>query len=223
MKRLLAVIAIAFAVSACGLDRPKWAQLGGCESLADENWQQYCVFENLVSLQKLNPLEGMDFGGSIEQDVTVAHSRFDQVILRGSDMSNMWLLHVDLARSNLSEADLHDTLITLSNLFGSNFSGANLRGVSIVRSMAANVNFSNADLTDAWFSGTELGKPSFVGANLQNATFSQGTIIRRADFTDADLTGATFTPLTLLGAAGDVYCRTTMPDGTINNRDCKTP
>jgi uncharacterized protein YjbI with pentapeptide repeats len=89
--------------------------------------------------------------------------------------------------------------------------------------MASSVNFSNANLSGANFSGTELGKPRFVGANLQNATFSQGTIIRRADFTDANLSGATFTPVTLLGAEGDIYCRTVMPDGSINNRDCKTP
>jgi uncharacterized protein YjbI with pentapeptide repeats len=222
MKRVVAAIAIALIVSACGSDRPRWAELGDCESLSDENWQQYCVFEDLVSLQSLNPLEGMDFGGSIEQDVTVAHSRFSRVILRGADMSNMWLLHVSMS-SNLSDADLHNTLITLSVLSGSNFSGANLQGVSIVRSMASSVNFSNANLSGANFAGTELGKPRFVGANLQNATFSQGTIIRRADFTDANLSGATFTPVTLLGAEGDIYCRTVMPDGSINNRDCKTP
>ena len=220
MKRVMAAIAIALIVSACGPDRPKWAELGDCESLSDENWQQYCVFEDLVSLQKLNPLEGMDFGGSSEQDVTVAHSRFSRVILRGADMSNMWLLHVDLTSSNLSDADLHNTLITLSNLGFSNFSGANLQGVSIVRSMAAGVNFSNANLAGAVFSGTELRKPRFVGANLQSVTFSVGTTLHRADFTGANLTGATFNPPSLLEEETSIYCRTTMPDGTLNNRDC---
>ena len=43
-----------------------------------------------------------------------------------------------------------------------------------------------------------------------------------ANLTDADLRGANLTDANLSGAAldGAIYCKTTMPNGSINNTNC---
>ena len=224
MKRGMAIIAIALIVSACGPDQPKWAQVGGCDSSSDQTVHQNCTFSSFsISLQNRDILTGIDFDSVKGRTITVSGSTFMSLDMSGADLSGMWLYANNFFDMNLASADFRESTISLSNLNRSDFTNANFEEVTFRRSIATSVNLTNAKLKGAWLNGTDFSQASFVGADLRDALFSQGTIFGGADFTDADLTGATFKPLSLLDEETATYCRTTMPDGTINNRDCTTP
>jgi len=72
---------------------------------------------------------------------------------------------------------------------------------------------------------------SLLRAHLKGATLADATLIsadlRDADLTDADLSGANLTDVDLTNAItsgtnweGTTFCRTTMPDRTVNNSGC---
>jgi uncharacterized protein YjbI with pentapeptide repeats len=221
MKRVMAVIAIALTVSACGPEQPKWAQVGGCDSSSDQTVHQNCTFSSFsIGLRNRDILTGVDFDSVKGRTITVSGSTFMRLNMSGADLSGMWLYANDFFDMNLSSADFRDSTISLSNLNRSDFTSANFQGATFRRSIATAVNLTSANLRGAWLNGTDFTQASFVGADLRDSLFSQGTIFGGADFTDADLTGATFRPLSLLDEESATYCRTTMPDGTLNNRDC---
>ena len=66
------------------------------------------------------------------------------------------------------------------------------------------------------------------GSNLSNSSFA-GADLRGADFRGANLSGGCFAGADLTGArlgssvnlSGAIFCNTTMPDGTIDNRGCE--
>jgi hypothetical protein len=77
--------------------------------------------------------------------------------------------------------------------------------------------YEEQDLPGQIFTGANLGKANFRGATLTNANFA-GANLGNACLVDADLTGATFdVPANRFRA---IFCRTTMPDGSINNDGC---
>ena len=78
-----------------------------------------------------------------------------------------------------------------------------------------------ADLKGADLSGADLSEADLVFANLSGA-YPPGTDLRRANLYRADLFFADLRAADLTGTNlnGAHLCRTTMPDGSINNRDC---
>jgi uncharacterized protein YjbI with pentapeptide repeats len=102
----------------------------------------------------------------------------------------------------------------LSNraLNGANLSTANLRNVDLQNSNLRNANLIHANLEEAYLYRTNL-----QGANLTNAN------LRNAILIEADLRGAKLTDAITLGAvqSGAKFCRTVMPDGKLNNQDCR--
>jgi hypothetical protein len=69
-----------------------------------------------------------------------------------------------------------------------------------------NVNCTGCNLSEAGLKGADASGASFKKANLSKACL-----------VDADLTGANLSNANLLGA---IFCRTTMPNGSINNSGC---
>ena len=84
-------------------------------------------------------------------------------------------------------------------------------------------NTSGCDFTNS----TALFQGNFRAANLSKSNFS-GAQLAQADFRGANLSGACFVKANLrdakLGASVNlskaIFCRTLMPDGSINDRDC---
>lgn len=98
------------------------------------------------------------------------------------------------------------------NFSGTNvFVGNNCGGCSLRAS-----NFSNADLSGTDLRGAGLRDANLNGATLINADL-QGATLSGACLTDADLTGAKTDGGSLRGA---LFCRTTLPDGTVSNANC---
>src|SRR5438874_414278 len=79
-------------------------------------------------------------------------------------------------------------------------------GCDKYKTTLSGMDFSGADLTKAVLARSDLRKADLSGAKLADA-----------DLYLADLTGAS-----LDGAKTDTarFCRTTMPDGTVNNKSC---
>jgi hypothetical protein len=84
-------------------------------------------------------------------------------------------------------------------------------------------NASGCDFT----ASTALFQGDFRGSNLSHSNFS-GAQMAQADFRGANLSGACFVKANLrdakLGASVNldkaIFCRTLMPDGSLNDRDC---
>ncbi|MGH2615344.1 MAG: pentapeptide repeat-containing protein [Thermomicrobiales bacterium] len=77
--------------------------------------------------------------------------------------------------------------------------------------------FEGANLAGQNFKGANLGSANFGDATLTNANF-QGANLGKACLVDANLAGAIIDNSTNLFQA--VFCRTTMPDGSINDSGC---
>ena len=79
-------------------------------------------------------------------------------------------------------------------------------------------NYEGRNLAGANFRGANAGKANFRNANLRGADL-RGANMGDACLVGADLTGARMDGSTNTGGA--VFCRTTMPDGSINNSGCE--
>jgi uncharacterized protein YjbI with pentapeptide repeats len=114
----------------------------------------------------------------------------------GAPCAGNYMRGAELAGSGLFDGDFDHADLTNAVLRSSDLSGASLQGARLVR----------ADLVDA-----TLSYASLTGADLRKAKLAN------ADLTAADLTGAIVTPAQLARAR---LCRTTMPDGTVDNPEC---
>lgn len=169
-------------------------------------------------------------------DANLIHAKFIDSVFYG----------VSFVYSNLAETQFTRSKLDLSNFTQANFSHAHLNQAQSKRDAMHGwgsnfylANFCGADLTQANLYGY-FQSANFSRAKLNNAilTTSNDTIPPNiphlqkltesglwagTNFKDADLTGAHFydtdnKPADLSQA---VFCRTIMPDGSINNRDCK--
>jgi hypothetical protein len=90
-----------------------------------------------------------------------------------------------------------------------NLSGADLSGAKLTAADLTGADLSGADLTFANLSGADL-----PGADLRRADLRRANLFK-ADLRAADLTGADLSTTH--------FCKTTMPNSSINNRDCGDP
>jgi len=114
----------------------------------------------------------------------------------------------------------------------SNCEGADMRGADLaayraqgfqpaVHADLKGANLHNADLTGADLEKARLDEANLSGANLTDTNLTEVTMYK-ADLRGANLTGANMTFADLEDALleGAIFCRTTMPDGTVNNEGC---
>lgn len=152
--------------------------------------------------------------------------------LQGASFRRLQLKSIDLKKPNLADTDLSDVIWEQANFFGSFLGGARLN-----RAILKGANFENAQLQNADLLGADLSNSNFTGADLDGvdirAANLTGANCQRAIFNsdgprDPQFLGANFTDANLKDA--EIYeedyrlvylCRTTMPDGTVSNRDCE--
>jgi Pentapeptide repeats (8 copies) len=96
------------------------------------------------------------------------------------------------------------------------FSGADLRGAQFPQIDGRGSTWTGADLRGAHFIEACLQGTRFRRADLRGALFTKACLFT-ADFTGARLDSADAT------FAQARFCGTTMPDGSLNNRDCHKP
>ena len=111
---------------------------------------------------------------------------------------------------------------------------AECHGAILVSADLADANLRRADLTDADLAGADLRGADLHAADLKGADLRSadltGADMRSAIFDDANFRYANLTEVNMRGAKGREgqlstarLCDTTLPDGTLNVRDCLGP
>lgn len=128
-----------------------------------------------------------------------------------------------------SSGDRDDGVLTIAgcqiqpktSCVAANLSGASLRGAELNSSNLERSTLAHSDLSDADLRSANLTSTLITNADLR------GTDLSKAKLDGANLTGSNLTDAYLRGAvtnhdvlAGTIRCRTTRPDGAIDNTSC---
>jgi uncharacterized protein YjbI with pentapeptide repeats len=141
--------------------------------------------------------------------------------LRGADLSITYLMRRTDLRGDLSIT----YLMVRADLSGANLTDANLTGATLFRADLRGADLRGADLTRAKMSGADLRGADLTGAKMSD-TYLIGTYLNGNSLGGADLDGANLTDVNLRGIYLSTsidrakLCNTTMPWGSVNNRDC---
>ena len=116
--------------------------------------------------------------------------------------------------------DLSDAPMAGRDMRGADFQNANLSGaVMSLANMGERPMEKRTLLTN--FEDANLRRADLSGANLHLANFSNA-YLRETNFTGADLSEAVLLKANMKDAVltGTKFCKTIMPDGTVNNSGC---
>jgi uncharacterized protein YjbI with pentapeptide repeats len=156
------------------------------------------------------------------------------------NLKNANLRFADISNNYWDEADFSGATLHRANLSRSTMRGANFEKSFSGALELLGGDFTNASFKDAEMDGVDMRAANFTGANFENAIIdSDGPYdphYLAANFTDANFKGAVISLIKMTIAddspsGGNVaeraieniiLCRTVMPDGTINNRDCES-
>jgi hypothetical protein len=104
--------------------------------------------------------------------------------------------------------------------------GANLVGASLASAELNNSNLQRVDLAGSDLSSADLRSANLTGAFITNANLRSADL-SKSNLTDVKLTGSDLTDAYLRGATANpaifdntIRCRTTKPDGSIDNTSC---
>ena len=143
-------------------------------------------------------------------------------IFRGFNLSE-----ANLTAVNFQEADLRSANLRNANLKGSDLRKANLSSTSFVEANLLRAILDGAILKEADFERANLFEANLGGVNLRHTNLREANLrkvilhladLEGANLWYADLTGASY--LSTANLRGTKFCKTKMPDGSINNRDC---
>ncbi|MDJ0633628.1 MAG: pentapeptide repeat-containing protein [Xenococcaceae cyanobacterium MO_188.B29] len=217
------------------------ANLEGANLQQAQLKQAYLVGANLSQAN----LEEVDLNSA---NLTLA--KLPNSVLKNADLKGANLQAADLQQADLQAANLRaPALLQSANLTQANLSNTNLKGTNFDRANLTEANLTQADLRDANVSlkgipgnytigervldslirvpifritnsgvdfKTSLQEANLEGANLQNALLEEVSLID-ANLNKVNLNGAKLEDTDLEVAN---VCATTMPDGTISDRDC---
>ena len=148
-------------------------------------------------------------------------------------LSSVMLDEAQLYKVQLPEANLNHSHFERAELSESNLRGALLREAKLNDAKLHSAILEDVDLTKADLSGAKLISTKLSGAILENTILSDADLkladLSGANLTNAEFGGAIFLGATLEDATGRDrwpetawFCKTTMPNGDINNEDCES-
>ena len=161
-------------------------------------------------------LVGAQLAGANISNTFIRFQNFNNADLSGVIAVDAFFFESTTMEAVFDNADLTKVGTENSTMRGASFVGATFVEGSIKSTNLRMANFSGANLTDTVFTGSTLSGATFAGAILINVVFDH-TGLSDVDMTDADLTGAAFNGTDISSV---IFCRTTMPDGTLNNEGC---
>ena len=91
--------------------------------------------------------------------------------MHGQDLSKSSIAGATARDSDLSNVDLHGTVVTLADLKGSN-----LNGINLTDTLSDRVNFQKTDLRNAVLINMIASGSSFAGAQIEGADFSYSVL-----------------------------------------------
>ncbi len=98
-------------------------------------------------------------------------SQITGIDLHGQDLSKSSIAGATARDANLSDVDLHGTVVTLADLKGSN-----LNGIDLTDTLSDRVNFQKTDLRNAVLVNMIASGSSFAGAQIEGADFSYAVL-----------------------------------------------
>jgi hypothetical protein len=143
----------------------------------------------------------------------------DKVSLIAAPLAKAYLAAVQLPSAKLIGADLTEAILTNANLIGAILTNANLAEAELIGATLTRANLTNSNLFNTNLFGTDLSEADLTGANLVRANLT-GADLTGAKLIATDLTEANLVRAKLVGTNLAIFCRTRMPDGTVNNRHC---
>jgi Pentapeptide repeats (8 copies) len=177
---------------------------------------------DIARARTLTVLRRLDSDGQRKAAIVVF--LHESELIHKEEIREEFLVHLQVTTIiNLNEANLKEAELSGASLYGANLEGANLS--------FANLSFANlggAELRGANLEGAELSFADLRGAILYQANLS-GASLYGADLEGADIEGAILYQADLSRAENLIekqldqakLCKTTLPDGKVENRDCE--
>lgn len=141
-------------------------------------------------------LSGADLKQSNLSNAFLSHVIMNRTNLIGANLTKANLSHVQasganfsstqLMQANLYQAILNNTSLTGANLQQANFTNANLQAARLAQVKASGASFRSANLTKSEWQKADLSAADFSGSNLQNADFSSSRLVG-ANLSNANL------------------------------------
>ncbi len=156
-------------------------------------------------------LENAELKSSNFDSAILERANLENVELNGASFNSVRLDFVDLENANLENADLENSRLSLVDLNDAKLSGAKLNG-----SYLYIVDLKDADLDGASLENTDLESANLQGANLTSANLNGANL----EYTNLSGANLEFANLNDVNFEKVIFCKTTMPDGGINNQSC---
>jgi len=169
-----------------------------------------------ASMEKTK-LNGAKFCNTTMPDGSINNQDCDQSLQQQSKSAVEVVLSGNIAKQKLLKTrecvgcDLRGVDLTGADLIGVNLTEADLSRADLWKTYLSNANLEKAVLEKADLRFTYLNKANLQSSNLTDAN------LKFANLVSARMHGATLSNADLTNAK---FCETTMPDGSINNRDC---
>ena len=127
---------------------------------------------SLVLLLTIIPCKSVNAVLNVGDEVpNYVRSQITGIDLHGQDLSKSSIAGATARDANLSDVDLHGTVVTLADLKGSN-----LNGIDLTDTLSDRVNFQKTDLRNAVMVNMIASGSSFAGAQIEGADFSYAVL-----------------------------------------------
>lgn len=170
----------------------------------------------------VGPMSDVDLSGASLESSTVSGTILSGSALGSVDADYATFTDVTAVQAHAPELSLAHGALNGSHLRAATLAGANFAGTNIADTTFATTPMRGAILTKARITHVDFGYAGLAHAQLDDLTVERENSLFMADLTDATLKG----PRWPRDESGDVpyewatLCRTTLPEGAVDTRDC---